>query len=70
MFQLVQNTIYMELGVNNMKTVIDCSTKEITTVPHMWIMKRIDEEYLQIQVEKKRITQEEYNMIVATPQLD
>ncbi len=36
---------------------------------NMWIMKKVDEEYLQIQVEKKRITQEEYSMIVATPQL-
>lgn len=37
---------------------------------NMWIMNKVDEEYLQIQVEKKRITQEEYNMIVATPQLN
>lgn len=37
---------------------------------NMWIMKKVDEEYLQMQVEKKRITQEEYNMIVATPQLN
>lgn len=37
---------------------------------NMWIMNKVDEEYLQMQVEKKRITQEEYNMIVATPQLN
>jgi hypothetical protein len=36
---------------------------------NMWIMKRIDEAYLQVQVTKGRITQEEYNMIVATPQI-
>lgn len=29
----MQNTIYMELGVNKVKTVIDCSTKKITTIP-------------------------------------
>lgn len=36
---------------------------------NMWIMRRIDEEYLQGQVIKGRITEEEYDMIVATPQL-
>lgn len=37
---------------------------------NMWIMKRCDEAYLQKRVDKKQITQEEYNMIVATPQVD
>lgn len=36
---------------------------------NMWIMKKVDESYLQIQVQRGRITQEEYEMIVATPQL-
>lgn len=36
---------------------------------NMWIMRRIDEAYLQIQVELGRITQQEYEMIVSTPQL-
>ena len=37
---------------------------------NMWIMNRIDETYLQGQLAKGRITQEEYDMIVATPQLE
>ena len=36
---------------------------------NMWIMRRVDESYLQEQVLKGRITQDEYNMIVATPQI-
>jgi len=36
---------------------------------NMWIMRRVDESYLQGQVLKGRITQDEYNMIVATPQI-
>lgn len=36
---------------------------------NMWIMRKVDEAYLQAQVAKGRITQEEYNMIIATPQL-
>lgn len=36
---------------------------------NMWIMKKVDEEYLQVQVTKGRIEQKEYDMIVATPQL-
>jgi len=36
---------------------------------NMWIMKRIDETYLQAQVTKGRITQQEYDMITATPQI-
>lgn len=35
---------------------------------NMWIMKRVDETYLQGQVTKGRITQQEYEMIIATPQ--
>jgi len=36
---------------------------------YMWIMKRIDEAFLQTQVAKGRITQQEYDMITATPQI-
>ena len=36
---------------------------------NMWVIKRIDEAYLQVQLAKGRITQQEYDMIVATPQL-
>lgn len=36
---------------------------------NMWIMKRIDTVFLQGQVTKGRITQGEYDMIVATPQV-
>lgn len=36
---------------------------------NMWIMGRIDEAYLSAQVSKGRITEEEKNMILATPQL-
>ncbi len=35
----------------------------------MWIMKKVDEVYLQGQVGKGRISQQEYEMIVATPQI-
>ena len=35
---------------------------------NMWIMKRIDEEYLTAQVTRGRITEEEKQMILATPQ--
>lgn len=37
---------------------------------NMWIMNRIDETYLQGQKAKGRITEEEYEMIIATPQLE
>ncbi|MDY5098694.1 MULTISPECIES: hypothetical protein [Clostridia] len=37
---------------------------------NMWIMKKVDEEYLQKRVAKEQITQQEYEMIVATPQID
>lgn len=36
---------------------------------NMWIMKKVDESYLVAQVEKGRLTEEEYAMIIATPQL-
>jgi hypothetical protein len=36
---------------------------------NMWIMKKANEAYLQGQVRKGRITQEEYNAIVDAPQL-
>lgn len=35
---------------------------------NMWIMGRVDEVYLQNQVDRGRITQAEYEMIVSTPQ--
>lgn len=36
---------------------------------NMWIMKRIDEQYLTVMVTLKRITEEEKQMILATPQI-
>ena len=36
---------------------------------NMWIMKKVDEEYLQARVTKGQITQKEYEMIIATPQI-
>ena len=36
---------------------------------NMWVMGRIDETFLQGQVTKGRITQQEYEMIIATPQI-
>lgn len=36
---------------------------------NMWIMKRIDEVYLTQMVTLKRITEEEKQMIMATPQI-
>ena len=36
---------------------------------NMWIMRRIDEEYLARMVTKNRITENEKNMIIATPQV-
>nr|DAP87177.1 MAG TPA: hypothetical protein [Caudoviricetes sp.] len=35
---------------------------------NMWIMKKVDESYLQKRVAKGQITQDEYEMIIATPQ--
>ncbi len=35
---------------------------------NMWIMKRIDEDYLNKVTALRRITEEERNMILATPQ--
>lgn len=37
---------------------------------NMWIMGRIDEDYLDIQVGRGRITEEEKDMIVSTPQIN
>nr|WP_259549271.1 hypothetical protein [Heyndrickxia oleronia] len=36
---------------------------------NMWIMNRIDETYLQGQVQRGNIEQKEYEMIIATPRL-
>lgn len=36
---------------------------------NMWIMKRLDEQYLTVMVTLKRITEEEKLMILATPQM-
>lgn len=36
---------------------------------NMWIMKRIDDEYLTRMVTKDRITEKEKQMIIATPQV-
>lgn len=36
---------------------------------NMWIMRRIDESYLTQMVALKRITEEEKQMILATPQM-
>ncbi len=36
---------------------------------NMWMMRKIDENYLNVQVQKGRITEEEKNMIIATPQV-
>lgn len=37
---------------------------------NMWIMKRVNEQYLQARVVKGQITQQEYEMIIATPQVN
>lgn len=36
---------------------------------NMWIMKKVDEAYLENQVQKKRITAEEKSVIMITPQV-
>lgn len=36
---------------------------------NMWVIKRIDETYLQARVTKGQITQQEYEMIVSTQQI-
>ncbi|MBB6446442.1 hypothetical protein [Bacillus benzoevorans] len=36
---------------------------------NMYVMGKIDEAYLTVQVEKGRITEEEKDMILATPQI-
>lgn len=37
---------------------------------NMWIMGRVDETYLKKQLGYGRLTQEEYDMIIATPQYE
>lgn len=37
-------------------------------VLNMWVMNRVDETFVQFQVEKNRLTQDEADMIMATPQ--
>lgn len=37
---------------------------------NMWIMKKVDEQYLQARVTKGQITQQEHEMIIATPQIN
>ncbi|ALV21071.1 hypothetical protein NY10_451 [Carnobacterium antarcticum] len=37
---------------------------------NMWIMNRIDSSYLDVMVEKKFITLEEKEMIIATPRVE
>ena len=39
-----------------------------TFLLNMWIMRKVDEIYLQGQVDRNRITVEERDMIIATPQ--
>lgn len=41
-----------------------------TFLLNMWLMKKVDEQYLQGQVDRKRITSEERDMILASPQMD
>lgn len=36
---------------------------------NMWIMRKVDETYLQARVTKNQITQQECEMIIATPQV-
>ncbi|MEG0297692.1 MAG: hypothetical protein RR620_13310 [Clostridium sp.] len=36
---------------------------------NMWIMNRIDEEYLKLRVDKKQITQDEYLQIIGIEKL-
>ena len=37
---------------------------------NMWIMSRCDKDYLQKRVKKEQITQEEYQTIIDSPQID
>ncbi len=37
---------------------------------NMWIMRKADEEYLQARVKKGQISQEEYEQIINTEQMD
>lgn len=41
-----------------------------TFLLNMWIMRKIDETYLQGQVDRKRIAEEDKQMIIATPQVN
>lgn len=41
-----------------------------TFLLNMWIMRKVDESYLQGQVDRKRITEEEKQMIISTPQVN
>ena len=36
---------------------------------NMWIMKRVDQHFVEAQFQRNRITEEEKNMILATPQV-
>ena len=36
---------------------------------NMWVMRKVDAVFLQGQVAKGRITQQEHDMIIATPQI-
>lgn len=36
---------------------------------NMWMMRKVDEQYLQGQVDRKRITSDEKSMIMTTPQV-
>lgn len=37
---------------------------------NMWVMKRIDKDYLQLRADKKQITQAEYLQIIAIEQIN
>lgn len=41
-----------------------------TFLLNMWIMKKVDEKYLQGQVDRGRIDTKERDMILASPQMD
>ena len=40
-----------------------------TFLLNMWLMRKVDERYLQGQVDRKRLTLEEKDMILASPQI-
>ena len=35
----------------------------------MWVLRKIDEAYLRIQISKLRLSQQEYEIIISTPQI-